>query len=445
MTQVAELYLGGTQITDAGLECLTGLGGLYRLSLTNTKVTRYGAAKLQQALPNCMIETGMLTPSGLLLAVLALAVALCLLFGVLFGVYRWVWARRKTEKGGPGNGSVERQGVGVGADVQDRPSSGERRRFMPYSGERVLVAVLRWTARAIGIAILLLLVFVNLLKYDGDLPDFLLGISPRESPILVGELIIAIGLIVAWKWEGLGGILLLGGSSFCAVVGYSPEALAYGGALGLLFLFCWWRTPKRKGGRRIIAGVVLLMLLPASAVALNALREWAIDRDCEQVIAWVRSSHPAPGSYPGLPMPAEFRWLSIHGAVDAVVLKDGRVVLLLKTLLFGHDNDSWKGIVYSSSPLKPGELYKDDRGVWILIRDTPQDNYPFGVIETKVNDRLYFVEFDSLSYAPQGAEFGGDARGKGHRRSWQIWRAIRLVLMWNTETRLHFENTSGLP
>ena len=151
------------------------------------------------------------------------------------------------------------------------------------------------------------------------------------------------------------------------------------------------RGPKNHCGRRAPDAVA------ASAVALNALREWAIDRDCEQVIAWVRSSHPAPGSYPGLPMPAEFRWLSIHGAVDAVVLKDGRVVLLLKTLLFGHDNDSWKGIVYSSSPLKPGELYKDDRGVWILIRDTPQDNYPFGVIETKVNDRLYFVEFDSLS------------------------------------------------
>ena len=283
---------------------------------------------------------------------------------------------------------------------------------MPYSGERVLVAVLRWTARAIGIVILLLLVFGNLLKYDGDLPDFLLGISPRESPILMGELIIAIGLIVAWKWEGLGSILILGGAAFLTIVNYGLRAEVFVPLLltVLLFLCCWWRTPKRKGGRRIIAGVVLLMLLAASAVALNALRERVIDRDCERAAAWVRSNHPAPGSYPSLPMPAEFRWLSIHGGVDATVLKDGTVVLLLKTLIGWKDN--WEGIIYSSSPLKPSETAGQADG-WIQIRDTPEDSYLVeAIIETKVNDRLYFVKFDLNYAAPQSVLNSGTMQGE---------------------------------
>ena len=206
---------------------------------------------------------------------------------------------------------------------------------------------------------------------------------------------IATGLIVAWKWEGLGSILILGGTAFGAIVDYDLGPWVYPGALGLLFLFCWWRTPKRKGGRGIIASVVFLMLLAASAVVFNALCERVVDRNCEGVIAWVRSNHPAPGGYPGLPMPAEFRWLSVDGEVDAVVLEDGRVILLLKTLLYGHDNTSWKGIVYSSSPLKPDELSKiGDQGQWIRKGDAPQGAYYY--IETKVNDHLYFVGFVSL-------------------------------------------------
>ena len=85
-----------------------------------------------------------------------------------------------------------------------------------------------------------------------------------------------------------------------------------------------------------MAGIVLLPLLVGGANVLNALRERAIGRDCEPVISWVRSSHLVPGIHQNLTLPAEFRRQSADGRVDAVVLEDGRVILLLKTSLGWH-------------------------------------------------------------------------------------------------------------
>ena len=380
LPHLVTLRLLGTQITDAGLERLTGLSGLRSVSLINTKVTRRGSEKLQRALPDCVVMTDMPTPelSGLLLSIFALAVVVV---SLLFGVYRWIWVRRKTEKIGPGKGSVERQRVGIDADVGNRSPFEKRRWLSASSVERFVVGVLRWAARAIGIVFLLLGGLLTLVRFCGadNLFDMLPNMSPRESPLLVGGFIFALGLIVAWKWEGLGGILILGGGAFLAIVNYGIDPVAFGILLlpAFLFLCCWWRTPKRKEGGRIIAGVVLLALLVGSAGVLNALRERAIGRDCERLISWVRSSHLAPGAH-DLALPAEFHWLSVtDGKVDATVLKDGRVILLLKTSFFGHDYSNWRGILYCSAPLKPHEL----------------EGY-FDRIDIKVNDHLYFVEFN---------------------------------------------------
>ena len=49
------LFLGSTQITDAGLEHLAGMKNLEVLKLFATEVTDEGVKKLQQALPNCAI------------------------------------------------------------------------------------------------------------------------------------------------------------------------------------------------------------------------------------------------------------------------------------------------------------------------------------------------------------------------------------------------------
>ncbi len=58
LTSLQTLDLGDTFVSDAGLEHLKGLTSLQNLSLWDTKVTDEGVKKLQQALPNCEIRTG---------------------------------------------------------------------------------------------------------------------------------------------------------------------------------------------------------------------------------------------------------------------------------------------------------------------------------------------------------------------------------------------------
>jgi hypothetical protein len=55
LRQLQGLGLEYTQVTDAGLEHLKGLKQLQTLGLTGTKVTDEGVARLQHALPKCMI------------------------------------------------------------------------------------------------------------------------------------------------------------------------------------------------------------------------------------------------------------------------------------------------------------------------------------------------------------------------------------------------------
>ena len=55
LTQLQELSLSGTQVTDVGLEHLTGLTQLQWLDLFDTQVSDDGVRKLQQALSNCWV------------------------------------------------------------------------------------------------------------------------------------------------------------------------------------------------------------------------------------------------------------------------------------------------------------------------------------------------------------------------------------------------------
>ena len=55
MTQLGVLHLDDTQVSDAGLADLGGLTELRVLSLCNTQITDAGIAELQKALPNCEI------------------------------------------------------------------------------------------------------------------------------------------------------------------------------------------------------------------------------------------------------------------------------------------------------------------------------------------------------------------------------------------------------
>ena len=70
----------------------------------------------------------------------------------------------------------------------------------------------------------------------------------------MGILTMLIGQIVAWRWEGIGGLLILGGFALFAIVNPGVrlnQSLVVVGAwliTGLLHGVCWWRTHKTVGG-----------------------------------------------------------------------------------------------------------------------------------------------------------------------------------------------------
>jgi hypothetical protein len=53
--QLRILWLSGTNVGDEGIEHLKALRSLQIVHLTNTQVTREGAAELERALPRCQI------------------------------------------------------------------------------------------------------------------------------------------------------------------------------------------------------------------------------------------------------------------------------------------------------------------------------------------------------------------------------------------------------
>jgi hypothetical protein len=118
---------------------------------------------------------------------------------------------------------------------------------MEVLAERRIVTVVRWTARTIGIALLGL---IAVFAIGEGVPNPLV-LSLRENLLSVVLLTMIVGQILAWKWEGLGSLLILGGFALFAIVNHGvPLNVVFGPWLvtGLLYLICWWR--KLKAVRR---------------------------------------------------------------------------------------------------------------------------------------------------------------------------------------------------
>lgn len=103
-----------------------------------------------------------------------------------------------------------------------------------------IVFVSRWTARIISIPLLALVVILIL----GDGIANPLTASTRDNLLGLTILIMLLGLILGWKWEGLGGLLILAGLALFAIVNrglllnivIAPWLFA-----GVAYLLCWWR------------------------------------------------------------------------------------------------------------------------------------------------------------------------------------------------------------
>lgn len=116
---------------------------------------------------------------------------------------------------------------------------------MDLLAEHWVVVISRWTARTIGIPLFGLLVVLTL----GEGVPNPLTASLRDNLFGAVVLTMLFGLILAWKWEGVGGLLILGGlvlfatanEPFLLNIVFTPWLVT-----GLLYLVCW--VGKRRVG-----------------------------------------------------------------------------------------------------------------------------------------------------------------------------------------------------
>lgn len=105
--------------------------------------------------------------------------------------------------------------------------------------------VSRWIARMISIPLFGL---VAILAFGDGVPNPLTA-SLRENLLGAAVLLMVFGLVLTWKWEGLGGLLVLGGLVLFAMADtfLLPIVVAPWVVLGAAYLVCW--LGKRWGSR----------------------------------------------------------------------------------------------------------------------------------------------------------------------------------------------------
>jgi len=111
--------------------------------------------------------------------------------------------------------------------------------------EKRIINLLRWLTRILGI----LLIFVIVLFAVGEGLPNPLALTVNEQLGFVALIIMLAGLILAWKFEGMGGLLVIIGYIFFCII--ERQILRQGvffifPVVGLSFLLCWWRTRKAK-------------------------------------------------------------------------------------------------------------------------------------------------------------------------------------------------------
>jgi hypothetical protein len=111
------------------------------------------------------------------------------------------------------------------------------------------VIIIRWLARIIGTLSVAVVLFLMVAE---SVEKGRIAIDSDRIPMTAFMLLAFIGLIIAWKWEGLGGAMALGGLIAFNIL--APASPTKGGIYvitglyglpALLFVFCWWQTRKQ--------------------------------------------------------------------------------------------------------------------------------------------------------------------------------------------------------
>jgi len=126
---------------------------------------------------------------------------------------------------------------------------------MGWLNQHHIMLETRWTARIMGALFVLLIV---VLAVGEGVPHRFGrgGLSLGEVLGFAALIIVVAGMLVAWKWETVGGLLVLGGWTFFVVYGRQTFGLIFCWPLvtGLLFLACAWLRRRHQAVRRAGAG-----------------------------------------------------------------------------------------------------------------------------------------------------------------------------------------------
>ena len=114
-------------------------------------------------------------------------------------------------------------------------------------------SAMRWAARVLAlIAVGLFVYFV--VEFGTKVFPSLAWTNPQGVPLLIALVLALAGVLIAWRWELIGGLIAVGGSAaiialvcagsgtdmfLCALYFTLPLLLA-----GLLYLGCCWRTRR---------------------------------------------------------------------------------------------------------------------------------------------------------------------------------------------------------
>jgi len=115
---------------------------------------------------------------------------------------------------------------------------------MTTTFERKLIPFIRWIARVVGSLIFaFVILFILGYTFTGHAPDFA-GMNPKEQIMFTGLFLEMIGILLAWKWEGIGaGLIIVGYAVFQITEGklFTPPIFPIFLILGVMFGYCWLR------------------------------------------------------------------------------------------------------------------------------------------------------------------------------------------------------------
>jgi hypothetical protein len=156
----------------------------------------------------------------------------------------------------------------------------------------------RWVARIAGT--LLFLFFLAF--FFGEGPPNVFRATARENVLFLGMAALFVGLVLAWKWEGWGGLLSIAG--FMLMVILEPNhlgmpALRPPAVVGMAHLVCWGvlrATPRPEAAwANPFAGKAWRILLLTAAAALGIFILLCANETFGNPPLMTAALHPGPG------------------------------------------------------------------------------------------------------------------------------------------------------